>query len=392
MQVGIFGGCFDPPHRGHLAVTEAALRTAGMDQIVVIPAAFASGQEPGILASATDRMNMCRLCFSSEPKCVISDIEAHRNEWTATVTTVERLKKQTYRHDKLTLIIGADKLPTLHHWQRAEELFELCDILVCPRGGIEVPEQIDRLRAFGARIRMLDVPAAPGASSKVQQSLRRYEAPAELIPPVLSYIAENWLYLDPAVLNVERLMTPKRWKHTLGVRQQAVWLAGVHGINVLEASLAAMLHDSAKCLPFEVMLSYAHEAGIQEATFLSSSAMLHGPVGAYIAKTQFGVENPDVLNAITYHTVGRAQMSPLEMCIFVADATEPGRDQYAGLKRLRKLSERSLEAAVLLSLNLTKEYVIKSGKAFNPLSDATARWITPRVPKDLLPLTVAQLH
>ena len=84
-------------------------------------------------------------------------------------------------------------------------------------------------------------------------------------------------------------------------------------------------------------------------------------------------------------------MSKLDMIIFVADATEPGREKYPGLRRLRRLAEQSLEAAVLLSLNLTKQYVLSSGKPFNPISDATIRWVTPMVPQELLPLTSAGL-
>ena len=391
MQVGIFGGCFDPPHKGHLAVAEAALRSAALDQVAVIPAAVASPKERGIVASASDRLNMCRMCFGPEPRFVVSELETRRSEWTPTITTVERLKKQQYRNDSLTLIIGADKLPSLPHWKRSEDLFRLCDILVFPRSGIETAPYLDSLRAAGARVRVLDIPEAPGASRHVQEALSRYENPPELTDKVAAYIAEHWLYLNKSILNAEKMMNQKRWQHTLGVRRQAVEYSLIHHINPIEAALAALLHDSAKCLPFEIMLSYAHEAGITDPTFLSSSAMLHGPVGAYIARKQFSVSNQDVLNAITYHTVGRAEMTKLEMCIFVADATEPGREQYPGLKRLRKLAQRSLEAAVLLSLNLTKQHLLVTGKPFNPISDATVRWVTPLVPEELLPLTRADL-
>ena len=390
MHVGIFGGCFDPPHRGHLAVAEAALNTAGLDQVVIIPAAVSSTDDRKVTASPDERLDMCRLCFAPEPRCVVSDIEARRSEWTPTIATIERLKKQQYRSDRLTLIVGADKLLTLPKWKRSDELFRLCDILVYPRNGMELAPHLDQLRAMGAGVRVMDVPEVSGASRDLQKVIREYIQPSELTDEVAAYIAEHWLYLDHRILNVEKMITPKRWKHTLGVRSQAVDYALTHSINPLEAALAAMLHDSGKCLPFDVMLSYAHEAGITDPTFLSSPAMLHGPVGAYIAKTKFAVTNPDVLNAITYHTVGRADMSKLEMCIFVADATEPGREQYPGLKRLRRLAMQSLEAAVLLSLNLTKQYILNAGKTFNPISDATIRWITPLVPKELLPLTRAE--
>ncbi len=389
MQVGIYGGCFDPPHRGHLAVAEAAINAAGLDQVVIVPAAVSSTEDRKLIASPDDRINMCRLCFAPEPRCVISDIETRHDEWTPTIMTIERLRKHQYRDDRLTLIIGADKLPSLPKWKRANDLFRLCDILVYPRDGIDPTPYLNQLCTMGAAIRVIDVPEVTGASRDIQTMVSGYVQPPELSEEVTAYIAEHWLYLDQKILDVEQMITQKRWKHTLGVRSQAVEYALAHRINPLEAALAAMLHDSGKCLPFETMLNYAHEAGITDPTFLSSPAMLHGPVGAYIAKTQFSVTNPDVLNAITYHTVGRAEMSKLEMCIFVADATEPGREQYPGLKRLRQLAMQSLEAAVLLSLNLTKQYILDAGKSFNPISDATIRWVTPLVPEELLPLTRA---
>ena len=389
MHTGIFGGCFDPPHRGHLAVAESALQIANLDKIIVIPANTASNNKLTINALPEDRLEMCRLCFGSDSRFTVSDIEATKSGFTPTVQTVERIQKQLHHDDTISLIIGADKLESLPNWIRADDLFRLCDFIVYPRDGIDVQRQVELLRTRGARIQVLDVPEVSGASGKIQSLLRRYEKPAELTDEVTAYIAELWLYLDKTILEVEQMRSQKRWKHTLGVRKQAVEYALLHSINPLEAALAALLHDSAKCLPFENMLNLAREAGISNPTFLSSPAMLHGPVGAYIAKTQFYVTNPDVLNAISYHTVGRAEMSKLEMCIFVADATEPGREQYPGLKRLRKLAARSLEAAVLLSLNLTKQYILESGKQFNPISDATIRWITPLIPEELIPLTIA---
>jgi len=384
MRIGLFGGSFDPPHKGHIAVAEAALRTAKLDRVLMVPSSGKSGAYT-CKASARDRLNMCSLAVRSEPRITVSDIEAHRDGFVPTVDTVRKLLRQ-YRHDEISLIVGADKVHDFDRWVDAEELLKTCELLIFPRGGIDVTADVDRLRQRGARVRVMDVPETPGASHDIQQALISYEEPSALPREVAGYIAENWLYHDPVVLEVSHLMTEKRYRHTLGVREQAVKLSLIHGLNTQKAALAAMLHDSAKCMAFDQMLLLAKRAGVSEPALLTSPAMLHGPVGAYVAQTQFHVTDTDVLNAISWHTVGRPDMSRLEMCVFVADATEPGREQYPGLKRLRRLSERSLEAAVALSLNLTRSYVFKSGKAFNPLSDATMRWVLPRVPEDLLPL------
>ena len=86
-------------------------------------------------------------------------------------------------------------------------------------------------------------------------------------------------------------------------------------------------------------------------------AVLHGPVGAWLAQKQFNVHDEDVLNAIRYHTTGRANMTLFEMAVFVADAMEEGREDYPGLAKIRWLAERSLPAAVLCSIEGTKAYI-----------------------------------
>ena len=94
---------------------------------------------------------------------------------------------------------------------------------------------------------------------------------------------------------------------------------------------------------------------------------MHGPVGAYIAKTEFGVKDEGVLDAIRSHTIGRPGMTKLEMCLFVADATEENREEYEGLHELRYLADRSLPAAVLLSIQLTQKYLERTHRPFYPI-------------------------
>ena len=115
---------------------------------------------------------------------------------------------------------------------------------------------------------------------------------------------------------------------------------------------------------------------------LASGAMLHGPVGAYVAKKQFGIKDEEILNAIRNHTIGRPGMSPMELCIFVADATELGREDYPGLQQIRRLARESLPAAALYSLRRTREYVEKSGRPFFPIAIQTANWLEENLSPD----------
>ena len=193
---------------------------------------------------------------------------------------------------------------------------------------------------------------------------------------MLCYMAEHGLYQPDFTPRLKTMMSPKRFQHTLGVRKEAVRLANVHGLPIQRCALAALLHDCAKGMSLKDMSRVARENQLTDSeAVLSSGALLHAPVGAYLAKKEFHIQDEEVLNAIRSHTVGRPGMTKMEMCIFVADATEEGREDYKGLKELRLLCNRSLTAAVYRSLELTQEYVRETGRDFDPASLQTKAYL-----------------
>ena len=186
--------------------------------------------------------------------------------------------------------------------------------------------------------------------------------------PVLRYMAERGLYQKDFSLKLRLMMNPRRFQHTLGVRQEAVRLADKYGLPMQKASLAGMLHDCAKGMTAREMEAIARKHSLMpDESMLSSGALMHGPVGAYLAKKQFGVTDEEVLNAIRSHTVGRPGMTMLELCIFVADATEPNREDYEGLQEIRALAEISLPAAALKSMQYTQAFLERTGRPFFPV-------------------------
>lgn len=387
MRIGVLMGTFDPVHEGDWATAQAAL-SAGLDRVIFLlgPQKTEAGER---FAPSKARIQMCHIACARDARVQVSALLAAKEEMPPLTQTLQKLRHE-HKNADLTLLIGADELSGILSNETNEKLSELYDFFCFPCTDARQEEALKAARAAGARVQLLNAPkAAPDMEAKIRAQIAAFEDPDALCGAVAAYIAQNGLYHDDSLSLVRGQMNEKRFMHTLGVRYEAVRLAEMHGISLQKAALAAMLHDCAKGLAYDKMLALAQEAGITDVNLTSSPALLHGPVGAYLARRDYHVGFEDVLNAIAYHTVGRAGMTPLELVIFVADATEPGRDHYPGLKRLRKLSESSLEAAALLSLNLTREYLLKKGKAFNPLSDATAAWLTPRVPDELLFLTSA---
>lgn len=126
------------------------------------------------------------------------------------------------------------------------------------------------------------------------------------------------------------------------------------------------MHDCARDIPKQAQLSLAEAFGIVIADVERYNPMLlHAPLGAEQAKRECGVRCEAILDAIRYHTTGRAGMSPLEKVIFIADYIEPER-QFPGVDRVREVVLHDLDAAVLLALDQTVAYVLGRGLLLHP--------------------------
>ena len=171
-------------------------------------------------------------------------------------------------------------------------------------------------------------------------------------------------------------LKPGRFDHSLSVSDTAVHLAQVHGLDVLRAGQAGLLHDCAKCLSPKEMRRIAEENRLtDDEAVLSNPGLLHSVVGAWVAEKQYGMNDPLVLQAIRYHNTGCAGMSRLDMCVCLADSIEPLRKSYPMLEKIRKLAGTSLERALLLSLESTADYVSSHQWYLHPRTQETIRWL-----------------
>ncbi len=364
-KLGILGGTFDPVHQGHIALAEAAVRSCGLDQAVLLPMARPAHREAD--APAADRLKMCMLAAEGKENITVSQA-GMASGVRYTVDTLPHLKKE-FPHASFTLIIGADKLPSLPYWHGQDKLFEQCDFLCFSRSGVSLDEMAEKARAAGARVKVMPAFHTPYSATMIRLQTAQYQDAPGLEPKVLCYMAERGLYQPDYLPKLRGMMNPRRFQHTLGVRKEAVRLAAVHHLPVQRAALAALLHDCAKGMSIKEMTRIALENHLtRDASVLAAGALLHAPVGAYLAEKEFGVHDEEVLNAIRSHTVGRVGMTKLEMCVFVADATEEGREPYEGLEELRRLADISLPAAVMRSFQLTEKYLKENKKPFDDVS------------------------
>lgn len=161
-------------------------------------------------------------------------------------------------------------------------------------------------------------------------------------------------------------LSKKRFIHTLGVVNSAMYLAKKYGANIEDAHLAALLHDCAKEIPLLEMRDLVADLPCDQA-MLHSGALLHGLAGMVLANTQYGVTNPDILEAIRVHTTGKENMSKLDKIIFLADYIEPNR-KFPGVNDIRLAAEQSLDAGVLCGFDMTIRHLIDSGDSIYPLT------------------------
>ncbi|NLV92066.1 MAG: HD domain-containing protein [Firmicutes bacterium] len=165
---------------------------------------------------------------------------------------------------------------------------------------------------------------------------------------------------------VEGMVTPRRWRHILGVMETAEELALRQNCSREGARVAALLHDCAKDLPKNTLLKLIEDSGIVlDEVEGELYPLWHAPVGAVLARREFGVTDLDILAAIRYHTVGRAGMSLLEKIIYVADIIEPSRD-WPGVDKLRSLVFADFAAGCLKALDSAITFILQQGSLLHP--------------------------
>ncbi|MBD5143465.1 MAG: bis(5'-nucleosyl)-tetraphosphatase (symmetrical) YqeK [Oscillospiraceae bacterium] len=158
---------------------------------------------------------------------------------------------------------------------------------------------------------------------------------------------------------LERTLSAKRFKHSCNVARAAKLLAQQYGADMQKAYFAGLVHDICKEMNFEKQYELV-KAGNFKPDFaeLHSKKLWHGIAGAYFLQQEFHIEDMDILNAVRFHTVGRANMSILEEIIYIADMISEERD-YKGVDKMRRLAQKNLQSAMLEALRDAVSSVMK---------------------------------
>ena len=165
-------------------------------------------------------------------------------------------------------------------------------------------------------------------------------------------------------------LSEARYAHSLGVAATAACMAMRYDISLLEkAYLAGLVHDAAKCLPDEEKLRMAEEKGIPVNEYEKASpGLLHAPLSAVLAREAFGIEDPEILSAVSLHTLGKPDMTTLEAILYVSDYMEPDRPDVPYFRAIREAAFRDLDEACWLTAKTAVDYTLKKGQSVDPRS------------------------
>lgn len=192
MKIALFGGSFDPVHKGHLAIAEEACRCCRFDRFFFVPAALSPFKHPGTV-SADFRLKMLEEALKGVPDLPveIDRSEIDRGGLSFSIDTIRSVRNR-FPEASVTWIGGDDILPDLPRWKDPEELSRMTDFLIFRRSGGEIP-----VFPKGFRIRFLEISPIPYSSSEIRRRIADGMPPAEvpgLLPVTAAFIEKEGLY------------------------------------------------------------------------------------------------------------------------------------------------------------------------------------------------------
>ena len=373
MKLALFGGSFDPPHLGHLRLTDFLLEKMALDRLVVSVAnvsPFKTDAESTV--SDEDRLELCRRTFT-DPRVEVSDYEIRRGGVSYSVDVVRYWKEKKPKAE-LFFVVGEDQLLQFHRWRQYEEILSMATLVAVRREKSTPKETLEAYLKdhpeIGKRALLLDYDPLPMSSTGVRSAVAAFrDLKPMLSPAAADYVEKRGLYLPEReramIEDVRTRLTDFRFFHTMCVAASAKTLALRFGADPGLAYVSGLLHDACKELSYEESLRMLDDRGVPLTPLERRTKKLHHQLtGAIYAKEAFGVPE-DVSRAIRFHTTGREGMDLLEKVLFVADFVSDDRD-YPGVEEMRRRAETSLELTMEEGLRFTIEDLARECRPIHP--------------------------
>jgi nicotinate-nucleotide adenylyltransferase len=382
VKLAILGGSFNPVHIGHLYLADTALTRLGYHRVILIPAFQSPFKIGAEAASPQDRLDMLAASITGDPRLTLDDCELRRGGVSYTVDTIADIRERYRPEGRLGLILGDDMADSFHLWRKAGEIAEQAEIVIARRlsgaqGSGGVPCQA--APAFPFPYTGLDNELIQVSSRLIREKIRdggnwRYLVPAgagDIIENRRLYGLESDRLGNPGafpqdhveletVTEIEKAarrgLSPSRFLHSRNTALLAWDLCCRFNLDPRKGYVAGIAHDICKSMGLEEIAALAgSDGGGMTRLEKEKPSLLHGRAAAVLLKKQYGIHNKDILDAVRYHTTGKAS-GELVKVIYIADKIESSREGVG--EDLRKMSrEADLNTLFTAVLDSTVAYL-----------------------------------
>jgi len=198
MNIGLFGGTFDPIHVGHLIIAGEIRLKLALDEVLFIPTGQPWLKSERSVASGEHRLEMLQLAISSNPHFKVCTVELERPGPSYSVDTVSALKDELGAEVELYFIVGFDALAELPIWKEPSRLLDLCQVVGVRRPGYAELDWGSLERAIpgvSSRLIVVDVPQIDISSTQIRERVAKGLSIRHLVPEAVEgYISKNRLY------------------------------------------------------------------------------------------------------------------------------------------------------------------------------------------------------
>ena len=186
MNIGLFGGSFNPIHNGHVRLAKSLLQKAALDEVWFLVSPQNPFKQDQQLLDDDKRLQLVRLALKEEPQLMASDFEFHLPKPSYTWNTLQALE-QEYPERKFTLLIGGDNWEAFDKWYRYEDILKRYPIIVYPREGSKVPD----VKFQVSDIQIVKTPLINISSTQIRQRLHEGKSVRGLVNTEVAMVIEQ---------------------------------------------------------------------------------------------------------------------------------------------------------------------------------------------------------
>ncbi len=371
-KIGIMGGTFNPIHNAHIELAYKALLQYKLDKVLFITNGNPPHKKNSSVLDCNIRHKMVKLAIADYPKFEAYDYEIKKETPSYSYDTLQHLKRLD-KTNELYFIIGADSLHDITSWAKPRLVMELCTLLIYNREGYDAQSDLLELKKnYYLKSEFINAPNVDISSSDIRKKIENNEDVSGYLPEdVYEFIKRNSLYQkkkSSLKRSLRKQLKPQRFFHSVNVCNMASEMAEIFRFNKTKAYLAGLLHDCAKCIPYEKMLKMCEDLEVELDEYESRTpALIHAKLGEKVAIAQYGIYDEEILESIRYHTLGHPDMGNIAKIVFVADMLEPSRC-FDGIDELRKIAKKDLDLAVYECTKKTIDFNVAKNRPVHPMA------------------------